>query len=503
MSEKFKYGYALLIGVGESAIPGLSLTVTVKDTEAIYNALINPKLCAYPKNQVRLLNNQDATKENILDGLSWLQEFAKADSEATIFIYFSGHGWLDKDDYYLVPYDVKVSEENVIDPNSLLSAQSFNEALRKIEVSRLFVVIDSCHAGGMATSKNAADMHSVAPSKDLLKILATGKGRVVFSSCEPEQKSYYFKDKSQSIYTFYFLEALQGADNKQGDTGVSISNIMTHLTKNVERAVTKECQKKQTPYFEMGGNNFFVAQLRGDRYVPIPISNPFELTGDREIFGREREINRIFEVLNSGSSIAIIGESRVGKSSVLKAIAQKANQYLKKPRKPIYMDLQNIQSDDDFYAAFCEKVGIEICRGYQLQRNIKPYRILLLLDVVENMSYEWFTDKLRSQLRGLANDVDPPLRLVVAASRSLDILFPDSGDKTSPFKNICIEEYLQPWDEKTIRDFISDRLQADFLEPEYQGIKFSEDEILEIIKTSDGYPGKVRYQCYELFESKK
>lgn len=223
----------------------------------------------------------------------------------------------------------------------------------------------------------------------------------------------------------------------------------------------------------------------------------------KQFFDREREIRRIFEVLNSGSSVAIIGNSVVGKSSLLKAIAQKASQYLRQPRRPIYIDLQHIHSDDDFYAALCDEVGIEICSGYKLNRNIKEYRILLLLDVVENMGYDWFTNQLRSQLRALANDIVPPLRLVVAASKPLDILFPDSGDKTSPFKNICIEEYLEPWNEETIRAFIESRLQADFLEQEYQGIKFSEDEILEIIKTSDGYPGKVKHQCYELFERKK
>ncbi|MFH7024791.1 MAG: hypothetical protein ACHBN1_05170 [Heteroscytonema crispum UTEX LB 1556] len=48
MSDKFINGYALLIGVGESAYRDLSLPVTVKDTQAIYAALIDPELCAYP-----------------------------------------------------------------------------------------------------------------------------------------------------------------------------------------------------------------------------------------------------------------------------------------------------------------------------------------------------------------------------------------------------------------------------------------------------------------------
>ena len=237
------------------------------------------------------------------------------------------------------------------------------------------------------------------------------------------------------------------------------------------------------------------------------VSNPFiPLNGIIEhpwlFFNREGEINSIFEVLNSGSSVAIIGEGGVGKSSLLKAIAQRAGQYLEKPRKSIYIDLQHIQSDDDFYTALCEEVGIEFCRGYQLQKNLKLHRILLLLDVVENLSYDWFTNQLRSQLRGLAIDSGPPLRLVIAASKSLDILFPDSGDKTSPFENICLVQHLKPWNEKTIRSFIEARLQADFLKLEYQGIKFGEDEILQIIESSKGYPGKVMRGCYELFKSK-
>ncbi len=60
MSNKFTHGYALLIGVGESAYNKLSLPVTVKDTQAIYAALIDPELCAYPddKEHIRVLNNK-------------------------------------------------------------------------------------------------------------------------------------------------------------------------------------------------------------------------------------------------------------------------------------------------------------------------------------------------------------------------------------------------------------------------------------------------------------
>jgi hypothetical protein len=65
MTEKFNQGYALLIGVGESAYKPFSLPVTVKDTQAIYAALIDPELCAYPDDNehILVLNNEKATRE--------------------------------------------------------------------------------------------------------------------------------------------------------------------------------------------------------------------------------------------------------------------------------------------------------------------------------------------------------------------------------------------------------------------------------------------------------
>jgi hypothetical protein len=42
-----------------------------------------------------LLHDQGATRSAILEGLTWLKERATADLEATVIIYYSGHGWLE------------------------------------------------------------------------------------------------------------------------------------------------------------------------------------------------------------------------------------------------------------------------------------------------------------------------------------------------------------------------------------------------------------------------
>jgi Caspase domain len=272
MSDKFTRGYALLIGVGDSAYKPWSLPVTVNDTQAIYAALIDRELCAYPddKEHIRVLNNQDATKAGILEGLNWLKEKSTADPHATVLVYYSGHGGLKKNKYYLLQHDIKPMKVE----QSALSAETFTEALRQIQAERLLVVIDSCHAAGMATSKEADlelddefdDFNRVAPSKGLIEELKQGKGRVVFTSSEGAQKSW-IKDDSISIYTYHFLEALQGAGNKPGETEVRVSNLMNHVGKAVPESARK-LNKEQTPQFDMTGGDFVIAKLRGGKGLP-------------------------------------------------------------------------------------------------------------------------------------------------------------------------------------------------------------------------------------------
>jgi DNA-binding Xre family transcriptional regulator len=241
--------------------------------------------------------------------------------------------------------------------------------------------------------------------------------------------------------------------------------------------------------------------------ININSNNPFipqhgKIDDPRFFFGREREIRWVFQTLNSGSSVAIIGERAIGKSSVLQAIYREAPNQLHHPRQPIYLDLKNVCDENDFYGALCHKAGIETAKGYLLQRALESHRLLLLLDEVEKMTWDGFTNQVRGQLRGLAEGNNAPLRLVVAACPSLDTLFPDSQDKnmTSPFKGICIEENLKQWDEKTSREFIVSRLRASWLTPVAQPVNFTEEEIAGLIAESGGYPQKLMQLCYKTYD---
>ena len=231
------------------------------------------------------------------------------------------------------------------------------------------------------------------------------------------------------------------------------------------------------------------------------LSNPFvPLTGmvekPQQFFNRQKEISTIFEILNSGSSVAVIGDQGVGKSSVLQAICRQAKYNLLQQRQPVYLNLQVMANEEDFYQALCEQVEIPESKGYQLTRELKGHLLLLAIDNAEIITWEGFSHQITSQLRGLAEGTNAPLRLVLASRDPLDTLF-EKANRVSPFIGICVEQRLYPWSQDIARAFIAARLDSTL-------VTFSKEDISQIVKqTGEHYPQRLMLQCHKLYEHYK
>jgi transcriptional regulator with XRE-family HTH domain len=227
--------------------------------------------------------------------------------------------------------------------------------------------------------------------------------------------------------------------------------------------------------------------------------NPFQpnncrIENPEQFFNREKEVRTIFEYLNSGSGVELLGDRQIGKSSVLLQIERLAATMLRVKREPIYFNLQEVHTEEEFYESFCEKLGIETCMGYGFFRAMRDKRLLLLLDEAEKMSWDGFTRQIREQLRSLAEGGNAPLRLVVAARTPLDDLFPDSHESgmTSPFQGICVRVDLKAWDQPTVQRFIASKL-------ENTGVCFSEEQMEKLWLESQGHPQKLMKACFDLY----
>ncbi|MEH2219327.1 MAG: hypothetical protein V7K72_19830 [Nostoc sp.] len=241
-------------------------------------------------------------------------------------------------------------------------------------------------------------------------------------------------------------------------------------------------------------------ESHSDYYLLQQNHNPFipqngRIEDPQQFFGREREIDRVFEVLKNGSSVALIAEEGMGKSSLLCAICQQAKNYLQSSRQPVFLDLNDgVHNEDEFYMALCDKIGIPESKGYSLTRNLRDKRVLLAIDNLGKFTWDGFTRQVRDQLRGLAEGSNAPLKLILAATEPLNNLFNDSQEQgnTSPLAGICQEEHIHPWNEATMHTFITNRLAR-------TSVSFTEEEIIQLIQESGGHPRKVMQLCYQTY----
>ena len=261
MLQTFEHGYALLIGVGQCQHTPFSLPVTVKDVSEIRSVLTDPNHGAYPDDEdhVRLLHDEGATGKAVLDGLAWLSQCAAADPAATAVVYYSGHGYLHErsDRYFLITHESDPADLE----KTALAADKFNQALAAVKAKRLLVLMDCCHAEGMATARAVrliqppAGFIAAALPEPMAAALQQGEGRAVLSSSRGTQLSWSRADGSMGYFTYHLVEALRGAAGKPEDTVVRVADLMDFLNRHVPESVQSDWQAEQTPFFNIVAEN--------------------------------------------------------------------------------------------------------------------------------------------------------------------------------------------------------------------------------------------------------
>jgi len=270
----FSNGYAVLIGVGAD------LPITVKNTSALHDLLVNPYQAAYPRYQVQLLTETLATRESILDAFDRLIAQVNNNPDATVIIYFSGHAMHLRDvgkpeKYFLIPYGY--------DPNQLIetaiSDTEFTIKITEIKARKLAVFLDCGLANGAASLKEpeerSIEISSV--SSDLLMMTRTkGKG-IVVASCQQNEMSHV--GTQYSIFTECLIEALEGKAKTEArkDDFIYINDVVAYLLEQVPQR-TSDRQHPVVNQISNLSDNFPLCYYAGGS-KDIPGEAPLPLRG--------------------------------------------------------------------------------------------------------------------------------------------------------------------------------------------------------------------------------
>lgn len=229
--------WALLIGV-ENYQKASRLRYTINDVVEIGYSLVY-RGNFEEKHVVRIHDNVQGTalrptKANLLAQIPAFMR--KPGPEDQIVVYFSGHGFRDKDGkLYLAPIDC-----DPLDPAATAVPVAWlRQQLASCKAGFKLLVLDSCHAG---SEKSA----SVA-SRDLGEAFRDLLGVATIASSKADEKSQIWTEKEQSLFSYWFNQGLKGHADKDGDGQVTLDELFRFVYRKVKFTAGHQFKLPQTP----------------------------------------------------------------------------------------------------------------------------------------------------------------------------------------------------------------------------------------------------------------
>ncbi len=223
--EEYEEKYALIIGISNYKYAN-PLEYATNDAEAIKDILI--RVYSYKEENIVVLLNENATKENILDAFNnYINNVGKDDS---IIFYFAGHGntkmGIERNAGFLIPF-----EGNEINYNSLISWEELIRISNLIIAKHIFFILDACYSG-LALTRTA----SFGRARFMSEILTRSARQVLTAGLSNQT----VKDgagilPNYSLFTSYLLKALEG-DAKNEDGILTANLIMAYVYNKVSNS---------------------------------------------------------------------------------------------------------------------------------------------------------------------------------------------------------------------------------------------------------------------------
>ncbi|MFQ5446977.1 MAG: caspase family protein [Saprospiraceae bacterium] len=219
--------WAVVVGV--ATYPHMpSLRFTDDDAYQFYAFLKSPEGGALPDNQVKVLVDDNATRDNILENMR--TTFAQADENDVVLFYFSGHGI----EGAFVPEDF----DGV---NYRLYHEDIRQILENSRAKYKLVVGDACHSGslfGMAGDENLVAARST--TDDMLDryykaFESADGGTALLMSSKGGEVSLEDSGLRSGVFSYYLIKGLKGEADRDGDKIVTIGELYSYVTDKVSR----------------------------------------------------------------------------------------------------------------------------------------------------------------------------------------------------------------------------------------------------------------------------
>ena len=199
------------------------------------------KTLGIPESNIHI--RKDATLNNILAEISWMQNIAQAYGEKAKFIfYYAGHGVPDESNgtAYLLPVDGK---SNILATG--YSIGKLYDQLNGLKSSNVTVIMDACFSGAKRGEGMLASARGVAIKS---KAEAPKGNMLVITAAQGNETAYPYKEKKHGLFTYYLLKKLQESKGK-----TTYGELFDYVKENVAQKSIVVNEKSQTPSISVSG----------------------------------------------------------------------------------------------------------------------------------------------------------------------------------------------------------------------------------------------------------
>jgi WD40 repeat protein len=225
--------YVLAIGVSKYENKDLTLQYASKDAKDFAESLLKQKGGLYRDVVVKMVTDEKATRDEIIDGFDWISKETTSKDVAMVFL--AGHGINDSGGvYYYLPVNTDLEK---LRRTGVLFTEMKNTVASLAGKTILF--IDTCHAGNVMGARGVpTDITGV-----VNELASAENGAVVFASSTGKQYSFEDPNWENGAFTKAVVEGIEGKADYTGKGRITINMLDLYISERV-----KELTKgKQTP----------------------------------------------------------------------------------------------------------------------------------------------------------------------------------------------------------------------------------------------------------------
>lgn len=220
--------WAVVVGVAkynpEAAPP---LNFSDDDAYQFYAFLKSPEGGALPDEQVKILIDERATRQNIINTMR--EEFEKADTSDLIILYFAGHGV--EGSFIPADYDGE---------NNELEYEFMNQILQDSKAKYKLCIADACHSGSLtdvASAPASRNYKSRPVNETIQRFYAAFSdirgGLALILSSKSEEYSLEANGLRQGLFSHFLIRGMKGEADTNDNKIVSVSELYDYIKTNV------------------------------------------------------------------------------------------------------------------------------------------------------------------------------------------------------------------------------------------------------------------------------